>query len=591
MNRTFALLAGCAPKGCAVAVLWITLTGVTPLPADAVRSTQLAGTASAAAPGVLERAAASSMCSAQPDTVAAAGVEAAPALRNDLGSMHYAISTPVEAAQRYFDQGLRLTYAFNHGEARRAFQHAQRLDPNCAMCFWGEALVLGPNINGLMPDAHRAAALAAAQRAHALAQTTGVRPPERALIDAMVRRYEDAPAASRVALDRAYAAAMRQAAARFREDAQIPVLYAEALMLLSPWNYWEPNGRPRGATREIVAVLERALGAHPNHPGAIHFYIHAMEGSGDAARAAPYADRLAALMPGAAHLLHMPAHIYYRIGRYVDAVDANREAVRLDERNAASPADRPMFLRGYYLHNLHFLLASALMAGDSQSALQAADRVLQQVGPQARGAQAVRAATYLAYARLGMPESTLAMPDPGPDEPYVRAMWHYARGVALAAQQRLQDAAAEAAALTALRMQANLAGAQQAGIPAVEVLDIAREVLHARIALARGELDIGIRALRAAVVLQDRLPYMEPPHWPHPLRPSLGAVLAIAGRLDEAERTFRDSLMRTPEDGWALYGLREVLVRRGDADQARAVDRQFSAAWAGPPEMLRLERL
>lgn len=574
-----------------MAVLWVALTGVASLGPEAMTPGQTAASAPAAARSALERAATLSMCSAEPIAAPFGDAGSAPALRNDLGSMHYPVSTSVEAAQRYFDQGLRLTYAFNHGEARRAFQHAQRLDPACAMCHWGEALVLGPNINGPMPEANRAAALAAVQRAHALAQTAVVRPAERALIDAMVRRYDDGPAVSRVALDRAYAAAMRQATARFRDDAQIPVLYAEALMLLSPWNYWEPNGRPRGATREIVTVLERTLSAHPNHPGAIHFYIHAMEGSSDAVRAAPYADRLAALMPGAAHLLHMPAHIYYRIGRYLDAVDANREAVRLDERNAASPTDRPMFLRGYYLHNLHFLLASALMAGDAQSALQAADRVLQQVGPQARGAQAVRAATYLAYARLGMPESTLAIPDPGSDEPYVRAMWHYARGVALAAQQRLHEAAAEAAALAAVRAQIDLPSTQQAGIPAAEVLDIARDVLHARIALARGEFDIAIRALRAAVALQDRLPYMEPPHWHHPLRPSLGAALALAGRLDEAERTFRESLMRTPEDGWALYGLREVLVRRDQADQARAVDRQFSAAWAGPPGMLRLERL
>ena len=306
---------------------------------------------------------------------APAFAETEPPLWAGLGSITYKITTANERAQAYFDQGLRLAYAFNHGEAQRAFRMAQKLDPDCAMCFWGEALVLGPNINLPMPEDAIAPAYAAAQKAKALAGKSS--PREQALIDALAARYSSDPKAARTPFDTAYAAEMAKVAKQFPDDDEIATLYAEAAMDLSPWDYWKPGGREaKPQSVPIVPTLERVLARNPNHPGAIHLYIHAVEASDRPKRAEPYADRLRGAVPGAGHLVHMPSHIYYRVGRYLDALEDNKTAVKADEKYLADTnAPMGVYRLGYYPHNVHFVMASAQMAGDGPTVIAAAEKL------------------------------------------------------------------------------------------------------------------------------------------------------------------------------------------------------------------------
>jgi tetratricopeptide (TPR) repeat protein len=328
------------------------------------------------------------------------------------------------------------------------------------MCFWGEALVLGPNINMPMVEEAVAPAFAATQRARALAAKAS--PHEQALIAALSKRYAENPKADRAELDAAYAAAMAQAAAQFPEDNEIAVLYAEALMDLSPWDYWQPGGRePNPQSAEIVPTLERVLARNPGHPGAIHFYIHAVEASDRPKRAEPYADRLRGAIPGAGHLVHMPSHIYYRVGRYLDALEDNKTAVKVDEKYLADTnAPMGVYRLGYYPHNVHFVMASAQMAGDGQTVIAAAQKLSELIPDEAaRGiamVQPVKAAPYFAHARFSTPETILALPDPGDAIPYVKAMWLYARGVALAARRDFAGASAAANEIENLGRSADL---------------------------------------------------------------------------------------------------------------------------------------
>ena len=379
---------------------------------------------------------------------APAFADSEPPLWGGLGSITYKITTGNEQAQAYFDQGLRLAYAFNHGEAQRAFRTAQKLDPDCAMCFWGEALVLGPNINLPMQEDAVAPAYAAAQKAKALAGKAS--PREQALIGALAARYDSDPKGARAPLDAAYAAEMAKVATQFSDDDEIATLYAESVMDLSPWDYWKPGGRePNPQSVPIVPTLERVLARNPNHPGAIHFYIHAVEASDRPKRAEPYADRLRGAIAGAGHLVHMPSHIYYRVGRYLDALEDNKAAVKVDEKYLAdTKAPMGVYRLGYYPHNVHFVMASAQMAGDGQTVIAAAEKLRELIPDEvARGiamVQPVKAAPYFAHAQFSTPETILALPDPGDAIPYVKAMWLYTRGVALAARRDFASAAAAA---------------------------------------------------------------------------------------------------------------------------------------------------
>ena len=515
-----------------------------------------------------------------------------PPLWSGLGSVAYKITTANERAQAYFDQGMRLTYAFNHGEAQRAFRMAQKLDPECAMCFWGEALVLGPNINLPMQEDAVGPAYAAAQKAKALAPKAS--PREQALIGAVVARYGSDPKAARAPFDAAYAAAMAKVAAQFPDDDEIATLYAEAVMDLSPWNYWKPGGRqPNPQSVPIVPTLERVLARNPNHPGAIHFYIHAVEASDRPKRAEPYADRLRGAIPGAGHLVHMPSHMYYRVGRYLGD---NKTAVNVDEKYLADTnAPMGVYRLGYYPHNVHFVMASAQLAGDGQTVIAAAEKLRELIPDEvARGiamVQPVKAAPYFAHAQFSAPETILALPDPGDAIPYVKAMWLYARGVALAARHDFAGAAAAADAIETLERTADFKLLKDSNIPAQEVLRIARTVIMARVAQAKGDSRTAVARFERAAALQDALPYTEPPYWYYPIRQSLAAALLQAGRYAEAERQFQRALSRAPSNGWSYYGLAELHKARGNATAARKAEADLAKTWIGDRKLLQISNL
>jgi tetratricopeptide (TPR) repeat protein len=554
-------------------------------------------TAATGAPNMLLRLAQTEVPRAEMSvaTSAPAFADTEPPLWPDLGSITYKITTANERAQAYFDQGLRLAYAFNHGEAQRAFRMGQKLDPDCAMCFWGEALVLGPNINLPMPEDAVAPAYAAAQKAKALAADAS--PRERALIGALAARYGSDPKADRAPFDAAYAAEMAKVATQFPDDDEIVTLYAEAVMDLSPWDYWKPGGRePNPQSAPIVPTLERVLARNPNHPGAIHFYIHAVEASDRPKRAEPYADRLRGAIPGAGHLVHMPSHIYYRVGRYLDALSDNKTAVKVDEKYLAdSNAPMGVYRLGYYPHNVHFVMASAQMAGDSQTVIAAADKLRELIPAEAaRGiamVQPVKAAPYFAHAQFSTPETILAVPDPGDAIPYVKAMWLYMRGIALAARHNFASAAAAADAIETLERTADFKLLKDSNIPAQEVLRIARTLILARVAQAKGDFRTAVVRFERAAALQDALPYTEPPYWYYPIRQSLAAALLQAGRYAEAERQFQRALSRAPSNGWSYYGLAEVHKSRGNTAAARKAEADLARTWIGDRRLLQISNL
>ena len=556
-----------------------------------------ATTAATGAPNMLLRLAQTEVPRAEMSvaTSAPAFADTEPPLWPDLGSITYKITTANERAQAYFDQGLRLAYAFNHGEAQRAFRMAQKLDPNCAMCFWGEALVLGPNINLPMQEDAVAPAYAAAQKAKALAANAS--PRERALIGALAARYGSDPKADRAPFDAAYAAEMAKVATQFPDDDEIATLYAEAVMDLSPWDYWTPGGRePNPQSVPIVPTLERVLARNPNHPGAIHFYIHAVEASDRPKRAEPYADRLRGAIPGAGHLVHMPSHIYYRVGRYLDALNDNKTAVKVDEKYIAnSNAPMGVYRLGYYPHNVHFVMASAQMAGDGQTVIAAADKLRELIPDEAaRGiamVQPVKAAPYFAHAQFSSPETILALPDPGDAIPYVKAMWLYMRGIALAARHNFASAAAAADAIETLERTADFKLLKDSNIPAQEVFRIARTLILARVAQAKGDFRTAVVQFARAAELQDALPYTEPPYWYYPIRQSLAAALLQAGRYAEAQRQFQRALSRAPSNGWSYYGLAQLYKSRGNTAAARKAEADLARTWIGDRRLLQISNL
>ena len=523
-----------------------------------------------------------------------------PPLWDGLGSLTYKITTEDPQAQAYFDQGLRLTYGFNHDEARRAFREAQHRDPDCAMCYWGEALVLGPNINMPMPEDAVAPALAAAQKAQALASSSAKRPVtahERALITALAVRYAPDPKADRAVLDAAYAAAMGQVSKQFPDDDDIAVLYAEAVMDLSPWDYWKSGGaEPNPQSVPIVPTLERVLARNPTHSGAQHYYIHAVEASDRPGRGERAADQLRGSMPGAGHMVHMPGHIYYRIGRYFDSLAVNKDAVAADEKYlAASNAPMGVYRLGYYPHNVHFILASAQMSGDGEAAITAARR-LEGLIPDAQlgkapGTQPIKAAIYFAHAMFSSPETILALPDPGTKAPYLAAMWHYARGVAQARRGDVAAGTTEANAIASIAKTGDLSPLKDAGIPALDVLKLAQAVVEARVAQAKGDRATAIARFGEAAAIQDALRYTEPPFWYYPVRQSLAAALMQAGKLDQAREQFQLALRRAPNNGWTYYGLAQLYRKRGDAKAAADAEAQLAKTWIGDRALLDVSRL
>jgi tetratricopeptide (TPR) repeat protein len=514
------------------------------------------------------------------------GANVSPLLGN-LGSHSHRNSTRSELAQRYFDEGLNLVYGFNHAEAIRSFRDAATLDPTCAMCYWGIAYALGPHINAPMEPAAAPAAWAALQQAVTLAP--GASPAEQAYVQALTARYGPAPLADRAPLDRAYADAMRQVVRRLPDDLDAATLFAEALMDLTPWEYWTKDGQPTEYTAEIVATLESVLARNPNHPGANHFYIHAVEASLTPERAVPAAERLERLVPGAGHLVHMPAHIYWRVGRYQDAVRVNLDAIRSDETyfRVGGVADLPthgVYVFGYHPHNIHFVFAGAQMSGQSALALEAArqlvDRVPEEVVRAVPGLEDFLPMPLFALARFGRWDEVLREPRPSDEHQYALGMWHWARGLALLRQGQPDRAQAEADQLAVLVRGASMQGSTlMSRARTVTLLTLAANILDGELAGARGNAADQIAHLERAIAVQDSLPYIEPPSWFYSVRLNLGAALLQQGRAADAEAVYREDLRQYPNNGWAYFGLAQSLRAQGREAEAAEAQQRFQAAW------------
>jgi tetratricopeptide (TPR) repeat protein len=505
----------------------------------------------------------------------------APRLQN-LGGHRFPVTTRSKRAQLFVNQGLNLSYGFNHAEAARAFREAARLDPGCAMAHWGHALVLGPNINVPMSPDDEPTAYEAVQKAVALRAKASAR--EKDYIDALAQRYSG-KAEDRAARDRAYADAMRALSKKYPGDLDAATLFVESLMDLRPWGYWAPDGTPHQGTADVVSVLESVMARNPKHPGANHLYIHVMESTKpELAEAA--ADRLLPLMPGAGHMVHMPAHIYQRVGRYADSAAANEKAVLADEDYITQCRAQGVYPLGYYPHNIHFLWSAATMEGRSQVAIEAARKTASKVPREALQElpflQAFLVVPQYALTRFGKWDEILAETRPVVDTLFARGVWHYTRGIALTAKGRLDEARGELEKLRAI-----VADPELAKVPASfstnspdAILRIAPEVLAGELLTKEGDFDRGLAHLEKAVKYEDALAYTEPPDWHYPVRQSLGAVLLQAGRAAEAEVVYWDDLKRNPGNGWSLYGLSQALTAQAKTDAAALARQRFEKAWA-----------
>ncbi len=509
-------------------------------------------------------------------------------LFDGMGDFHRDITTSDEDAQRYFDQGMVLAFGFNHAESIRSFRAAQTLDPSCAMCFWGEALATGPNINvtangkAVMTDDEQVAAYAALQKARELAPN-GTQ-TEQDLIGALATRYAPEPVADRTALDRAYATALGDLVAKYPEDDDIAAMYAEAWMNTMPWDYWSDGETPRPDAVGAINALEDILARSPNHPLALHLYIHALEASSDPGRAEAAADRLANLVPGSGHLVHMPAHIYWRVGRYNDSVEANIRAAKVDEDYIAACNAQGFYPALYYPHNIHFLWASASMQGQSELAIEAGEKVAENVRlemidefPTVEFFHTIPLLTLVHFARW---DDVMARPQPRADLAFSNAIWRYARGIAHARTGDIDGAREEQAALAPLLANEKVLYLDGADYPASVLLGIANNLLEGEIALAQGDAEAAIVQFQTAVEAQDQLPYMEPPFWYYPTRQTLGHALMQAGRASEAEAVYRQDLIDYPHNGWSLKGLINALEAQGEDAEAAELRMHFDEAWA-----------
>jgi len=503
-------------------------------------------------------------------------------LFDGLGDHHHAISTDVGRTQAYFDQGLRLTYGFNHEEAIRSFEQALVWDPECAMCWWGIAFASGPNINAVMDSAGGALAWDAIGHARALKE--GASEVERAYIDALDERYGPEPLADRAALDSAYARAMAVVARRYPDDDDAQVLYADALMNLAPWDYWNADLSPRPGTEELLATLERVVKRSPGHAGACHFYIHAVE-KADARRAIPCAERLPDLMPSAGHIVHMPAHVFIRVGRYVDAIELNHRATHADERYIHAEKPRGLYPLAYYPHNYDFLAFAADMAGRRAEALDAARSGAEAVDmdmttvPELGGLQNYLVLPLRVMVRFGMWREILAEPAPEANLDFAVGFWHFARGMALLRTGRASDAEEE---LALLQARVDSPGIEPFLIwwnPARSILTLGSLALEGEIHHAAGDTQGAVAPLERAIALEDDLTYDEPPPWSVPTRQVYGRILLERGNASDAERMFRGDLARHPENGWSLLGLAQALEAQGKTDEAGAVRQRLDVAW------------
>lgn len=521
---------------------------------------------------------------ASTSTTTAGSTRQAP-LFSDLGDYHRPVTTGSAEAQRYFDQGLVLAWAFNHAEAARSFREAARLDPQCASCWWGLALVLGPNINAPMEADAYPQAWEAMSHARELAAAGHATEVEKALIEALESRYAATPPEDRSPLDHAFADAMAEVHTAFPADPDVATLYAEALMDTMPWDYWQIDGEAKPATRIVLRTLEGVLESTPDHPGALHLWIHTVEKE-HPEWGVEVADRLRHLVPGAGHLVHMPSHIYIRVRRYAEAADANRRAVAADESYVTQCHAQGLYPLAYMPHNHHFLLAAASFQGDSATALDSARHISQHTDPEAMRQPGLGTLqhfwvmplyTQLRFGRWG---DVLATPEPPEDLLYPRGVWHYAQGLAELHNGRLEAAGEHLDALGTLAEDPALESVTLWGINGTaDLLEIAVEVLSGELAAARGDHPTALAHLELARDLEDTLTYDEPPSWPVPVRHHLGAVQLEAGDPVAAETTYREDLARFPANGWSLYGLAQALEAQGSPSDAAEVREQLAEAW------------
>ena len=505
----------------------------------------------------------------------------APRLQN-LGTHVFPVTTSSKQAQLFINQGVNLAYGFNHAEAARAFAEAARLDPDCAMAYWGQALVLGPNINMGMPPEEEPKAYELAQKA--LALKGGASPREQAYIEALASRYTGR-SEDRATADRAFADAMRRLAAAHPDDLDAATLFAESLMTVRPWNYWTRDGVPYPETTEAIAVLESVIATHPNHPGALHYWVHLWEPTDTPERAEAEADRLLPLMPGAGHIVHMPAHIYQRVGRYADVISSNQLAVAADEDYIAQCRAQGVYPLGYYPHNIHFIWMGATAAGRGELALEAARKVASAF-PRAALAdvpilQGFLVVPYWAKVQFSRWDEILAEDPPSHDTPFTRGAWRYARAMAYVGTGRLDEAEQELARLKEIvadpALDSQVTFSSNTGLA---ILRIAPEVVAGRIAATRKDWDRALLHLERGVRYEDSLIYQEPPDWHSPVRRTLAAVLLDAGRPDEAEAVYWEDLNKNRENGWALAGLARALRAQKKDDEAAGVEERFRKAWA-----------
>jgi len=499
-----------------------------------------------------------------------------------LGTHHHEVTTRSDKAQQFFDQGLKLTYGFNHVEALRSFKEAARLDPDCAMAYWGWALVLGPNLNLPMkpevaPQAWEAIQLAVARKDKATSK-------ERDYIEALARRYSKDPKADRAPLDRAFAEAMRALSRKYPDDLDAATLFAASLMEASPWNYWTRDGQPREDTPDILATLESVLGRDPEHEGALHYYIHAVEPV-DPERGLKAADSLIGLAPGAGHLVHMPSHIWIQLGRYRESYESNARAAQADEGYIAQCHAQGFYPLSYYPHNVHFQVWAALLQGRSATALEMARKVRSKVPADMHGNEWGLYETFLSMplvtlVRFGRWEQLLAEPRPPAEAPYTTGVWRYARGLAYMNTGKPEEARKELQALAAIADDPKMAERHVGFSMAPRLLSIARQILDGEIDAKARRWDAAIGKLDRAVRIQDSLLYTEPPDWYYPVRHTLGAVLLEAGRAEEAETVYWQDLRKNRDNGYALFGLWKSLEAQGRADEAADAEKRFRAAWA-----------
>jgi len=511
-----------------------------------------------------------------------------------LGDLHHPVSTHHPDAQKFFDQGLRFIYAFNHDEAARSFQHATELDPNLAMAFWGIAEAVGPNYNDPAdPDRYKHAH-DAVQKAVDLSGDAS--PSEQAYIQAMAKRFPADPNSDLKKAAEDYRDAMRQVVSQFPDDLDAATLFAESGMNLHPWGLWHQDGTPEAGTDEIVTILESVIKRDPNHLGAIHYYIHAVEASNNPERALAGANKLAALAPGAGHIVHMPAHVYIRTGDYDAAVKTNEKAAEVDRAYIKATGAQGIYPMMYYSHNLHFIAMCGAMNGSYQEARRNADLLVANVGPHVKDMPPLEGFMTIPMAveiRFHHWNDILRMPAPNPAMKTASVFWHFGRGLALAGTGKLTESEAEYKIVSDAEASTPPDAIFQMPInnKTKDILKIAEDLLAAKIAIGKKDTSSAISELQQAVSIQDTLKYGEPPDWFFPVRESLGAALLLTGDAAGAEKVFREDLDRNPRNPRSLWGLRQALLQQKRDYDAGFVQKQFESSWKGRTQALKLDDL